>query len=298
MRSLTRTAVLPAALFLAASPALAAGDVTAAVDGQGVLLVVGGAGSEYIEVSGTGEKRVFVVTGLAGTTVNGASSERFEEVRGLHFQMNDGDDEVEVREGKVRRHLVAELGNGDDILRLRDLRVRGRTIVRCGEGRDLVNADAGCRFRRTVRVFGGEAGDTVRFVRSKFRRRLRIVTRGGNDKVTIGRCTLRSGARAQIVTGRGRDDVSLNDSGFNAATRIVTGKQHDFVRIDHSYFGEDVGVQLGPSFDEMRVVSSRFKDDVEFDGGHGDDDYLDLDRNKFEDRKEKRIRFRHFEHFD
>jgi hypothetical protein len=101
------------------SRCLLAGDVTAVLDGN-TLELVGDDESNQIVISAAldaeGEviAESYVVTGLDGTTINGAAEATFEDVTHVQADLGEGDDLVQMTNTVVQGNVEVETGAGLD----------------------------------------------------------------------------------------------------------------------------------------------------------------------------------------
>jgi hypothetical protein len=115
--------------------AQAAGNVEVREE-DGVLIITGDASANNIIVQEGG-----LVTGRAGTTVNGAVEGVIHDVV---IKMEGGDDFVRVDAGPgttVFRDLKIEMGTGDDIIEILGVRLTNETRIDTGDGNDLLFID-------------------------------------------------------------------------------------------------------------------------------------------------------------
>jgi len=171
-----------AAAAVCALSSLASAQVQASVSG-GVLTVLGSTGADAISVLAV--DGVVSVNGLSGTTVNGLPTVQFSGVTGaIVIALGDGDDNLQMTDGRILSDLHVDLGAGDDICFAQRNQVAGDFVVDAGSA--------------------AQWGD--------------LVALAGND--LIGNAVLRSlvvtgqfvtiGARGQVV---GEDLILLGGSG-------------------------------------------------------------------------------------
>jgi hypothetical protein len=160
---------------------LLAGNVTAAVDGNGVLQIVGDNKSNQINVNFDGAN--LIITGLNGTKVNGAASASIPPFipGGVNVDMGNGDDLVDWNETTIPPHgivilapVTIDTGNGDDTVNLKNWGFADAVKVSTGNGGDNVvvqNSD----FGSTVLISTGNGPDSVAF----------SGTNGGPGSITV-----------------------------------------------------------------------------------------------------------------
>ena len=118
------------ALGLSAS-ALAAGDVQITVDlTTNELRATGDGSGNEISIAEGSSLGTYTVTGLNGTTLNGAASDDFDGIRGFVINLAQGNDRVVMSPTLVRGNLRIILGEGADTVSLDGVRVHGRTAIR------------------------------------------------------------------------------------------------------------------------------------------------------------------------
>lgn len=240
-------------LLLGASPARAAGDVTAAFDpATGLLEVTGTSGDDDVTVASAGAADAFVVSGGSGTTVNGQPSETFAGVTKLTVRTGVGSDRIKLDRIRLRSKLSLHGGWGADTLILDGVTVGGNAKIHAGPGDDRVT------------VTGG----------SDFGRRLLVHTADGNDDISIFESRLDEGV--YVDSGRGHDDVDVEDSSFGYHVEIRTKAGNDEVDVDDCEFRRRLEIHMSNGRDDLTIDDTDVEGDLELDGGDGDDDELDF----------------------
>lgn len=248
-------AIVLAALAALVSPALAAGDVTAAVTGRR-LTVTGDASSNSVTFTPGGRTDAVTVTPTGGTTLNGAGAAvTFDGVRSITVTMGAGDDRVDFTNLKLRGDARVRMEDGNDSVYFTATAIRGRVAVRGGAGTDLVRTDSSATFYGSFRAAGEKGNDELQIVNAQFRERLRIDAGDDDDRVLLQGVTCTDTARVEVHGGPGLDLAELLSSSF----------------------GHDVFVDAGPDDDRVRLVTSRFSRNVSAFGGPGTGDALSLE---------------------
>ena len=198
-----------------------AGDVAVTVEGTG-LKIAGDALGNDVLVQQVAAQRIRV-TGLDGTTINGAGSQEFAFGGGLlDINLKKGDDRLVLNDFEGRfldvERLKIDLGKGSDVADIDDLIVRGTDLVTIELGKDDQNAEDVLRIDDTdiagsLKVFMGGGDDEVRMEDSVFRRDLEIRLAGGADEVRLGEAddTLAVMGTLLIEGAKGADTVALQD---------------------------------------------------------------------------------------
>ncbi len=244
-----RSFVLPTflALAFAAAPAGAAGGVTVVVV-DGKMTVTGDAADNDLEITSSALGS-FTVTGMNGTTVNGASSFDASNVRRISVRTGDGADRVVCRGFTLRRDLRVRLEAGNDELVLDNVEVRGVLGVRAGSGNDTVRAHSTSHFARGARIRGSSGAEDVALNSSSFAGPLFVSAGRDNDQMTIFDSSFGNTASVAVFGLSGDDRLSLVDSDFD----------------------DDVNVRMGRNDDTVLLDDNNFDDDVDIDGDAGDD---------------------------
>ena len=242
------------ALGLSAS-ALAAGDVQITVDlTTNELRATGDGSGNEISIAEGSSLGTYTVTGLNGTTVNGAASDDFDGIRGFVINLAQGNDRVVMSPTLVRGNLRIILGEGADTVSLDGVRVHGRTAIRGGPGSDRVVTDGNCVFRSFLFI-GASENDTVEVRNSAFLDRFRIDLGFGDDDLVMENCYYGDNARVEIEARQGDDDLDILDCTFD----------------------NDVFVDMGSDDDHVDLEDSNYNEDADISGGGGNDDDLDTD---------------------
>jgi len=267
--------LLPIVVAALASPAFAAGDVTAVVAGK-TLTLTGDDASNYVAITSGGATNAFTVTPVSGTTVNGsAAAATFLHVRNVVALMNGGDDRVDFTSVNVAGNARVRLDDGNDAVYFTGSFVRGRTIVRGGAGTDTIRADGGANFYGAVSVRGEAGNDELQFVNSQFRNRLHVEGNNDDDHVLFSGVVCSATARAEVYAGRGFDFCEIQSCQFAADVYFDGGPDDDRLRTAFSRFGRDIGAYGGPGLrDSISIeggnVFVRFQDYNGFEEGQPD----------------------------
>jgi hypothetical protein len=239
-------AIVAAALCAAAAPSLAASDVAVVPVGK-ELRITGGVDAASIQVLPGGTTGALTVTGVDGTTVNGAASATFQRVRSVLVLLGTGDDRVDVADVFLPGNLRIGVSGGADRVRLLGVAVGGRCVVRCGDGVDDVSTDTRCVFHRSFLVRGEAGNDGIVIGGGEFRDRLRLQAGPDDDRLLVQGATCTDLSRFETFGGRG----------------------HDLVELVSSTFLDDVRVAAAFGDDRVRIASCRFERDLSLDGGVG-----------------------------
>jgi hypothetical protein len=242
------------ALAALAASAFADNDVAGVVTGK-MLTLTGDAFSNYVTITPGGATDAFTVTGVNGTTVNGAAAATFLGVRSVTVAMGAGDDRVDLTSLKVRGNVKIRLDDGNDSVYFTATSIRGKTFVRCGAGTDTVRTDGGAIFYGSFSARGDAGNDELQVVNAQFRSRLHVEGGNDDDHVLVQSVVTKPGVRAEVFCGHGLDLVELL----------------------FSQFGDDVFVDAGPDNDRVRLAFSSFALQLSAFGGTGADDVLSVE---------------------
>ncbi len=230
----------------AVGPAHAAGTVTLTLVSD-MLSIVGDDASNAVTITGTGIDGEFVVTGDAGTLVDGTASVLVGGVQQLQIEPGDGADDVTLSQVAVPGKVKVLLGDGDDDLIISQCRLEGRLVVRGGRGSDVVIVEERTRVGRT-----------------------NIQTQQGTDTVVIDDTDM--DGNLTVSSGGGYDRIEVYDVRANGSAKLqlYAGNGEDTVRIVGTTVGGDTTVSLGSQDDLLVLADSLFYEDAHFDGNDGD----------------------------
>ena len=229
--------------------AVAAGDVSAAVNGKGSLDVIGDAVGNQIVVGRTGGLDEYVVSGLSGTTVNGLPQVVLVATGDVRISMRGGDDRVRV-DGLVPGNVSVRGGRGSDVLSL---------------GCPVVGGD--------VTMTGGPGDDVIDIQDTLLTQDLRIRTGSGSDLVAF--FFARVDGDTSIDTGPGADEVGAIESDFGGSVSVRTGPGDDSVAVVDAVVGGDLDVALGPASDTFDIGCTVVAGATHTNGGAGTDQLND-----------------------
>jgi len=205
--------------YRAAARKLLAGDVLVNVVG-GNLMIEGDADANKIMITSGAEAGAFVVTGLDGTSLDGAADPiTVTGVRNIRIDLGEGDDLAAVVGANVRGNLSIQTGVGDD-----------RVLVGTGEGAielaGLLPADASVSIRGALKVNTGSGLDHVAI--DDATASLLSVDAGEDDDVVslgstapLGDLSARLAVRHGVHVNLGDGDDELNIDQLNTRGAIL-----------------------------------------------------------------------------
>jgi hypothetical protein len=237
-------------VLLLPAAARAAGGVTATF-ADGFLDLSGDDAGNEIRIAPGTPADTLVVTGLEGTTVNGAAAVTASGVRRLRVITSAGDDRVEILRVDLPERLHVRLGGGRDLLLVETSRVRRRVRIVGSAGRDDVVLRAGSRFADRVIVTTGRDADAVTLTNASVGRGLRIDTGAARDSVVLQFSVVDDGAETLVQTGDGEDDVLLFGMEFEDDVVVDTGDDDDDLVVEDTDLHEDFRFDGGADFDEL-----------------------------------------------
>jgi hypothetical protein len=266
------------AVLLSLAPALAAeGNVTAFVDRNGVLVVIGDELDNRVVVGRTGIPDEFVVRGEVFTTVNG-TNEVVLGANDVKIFMRGGNDEARV-DGSVPGFVHVEGGSGNDRLSLGDPVVHGTALLDGGEGDDHLGME-GAEAKAGLRLIGGKGNDDVQLVFAVVEQELVIDLGEGDDLLDVSNFTARGSFR--FDGGAGSDDVLIQDSTVSSDTVLVLAAGNDDVVGQRNSFGGRFQVSLGLQDDALTLTQTTVAGRAAFYAASGTDTYTDLGDNDFQ----------------
>lgn len=191
-------------------PVVPPGGAVAVRVNRGVLSIRGDGSANAVTIVVGSAPGEFVVSGAAGTTVNGQAGPvtLAGVTRGLRAKLGAGDDRLSVTAPALPGDVSVDLGRGTDALALDGAAVGGNLAVRGGAGSKTLDFQRVRVAGRTALATGADA-DAVNFVDSTFVRRATIRTGGGDDAL---RGTAVFAAGRSINDGPGEDSVSIIDA--------------------------------------------------------------------------------------
>ena len=303
MKTTFRKTVLKtiAALSLAftGSQAFAAGNVTVTVVND-ELRVVGDGSANDIKIEQTLVNR-YRVSGLAGTKINGRSSDVFRVKKGVRVDLKGGNDTLRIQgEGpgilvdNIDGALNVDMGQGSDKVILTFLVIKGQTNLNMGDGPvDTVNVAAVVAKDSGFSVVTGNGKDEINLGLLAVDNGLNVFTQGNEDSVSLLNCSadfigLDTGNENdqveaiatdsfgdwEIVTGNGDDTVELENNSIASALNIATQDGDDQVSLT-GVDGTSLLTLMGDDDDNLALTDVTF-DDALVDG-ENDDNFLVLD---------------------
>lgn len=256
-----------------ASAAWALGNVTVSV-AKGKMSIVADDNPNVIQITPGIGPGAFVVTGLDGTAVNGASTTGVTDVRKVSIDMQGGQDRVELLAVDIEETVLAKLGTEQDAFLMQGGRVRGKLEVKGGKDGDDVTVRGDARVGGKLIIATGKKNDTITINNTSVGGGLRISSGSGSDTITVQFSTFDQNQEALIEAGDGADRVELIDVDFE----------------------DDFELALGNGDDSAAVQDCDFDGEIFADGDDGDDELALRGENSF-DLGERRI-VRGFEDFD
>jgi hypothetical protein len=257
------------------------GNVTAVVSGSN-LTVTGDAGDNGISVS-TNTAGDIVVTGVGGTTVNGAAEfTTFAAVASTlpgNLTVNGlgGRDLISVSDVTVTGRTLLYGGDDLDAIEVINTNVNGNLLVMEQAGDGFIDLSGGI-FAGVVQLLTGEGDNQVTVANADFRNVLQLTAGTGNDQITLHAVSVTSST--QINSGSGNDSIQLNDTNHlstlyitadagndtitgqgvavTATTYMNTGSGNDTVDFDGLHAKSVAILILGADHDAARFLNSRF----------------------------------------
>ncbi len=217
------------------------GDVAAATDAGGNLVVTGDAADNAIWIKqdaahGDHSTGTVWLWGEDGTTINGQA-----------YPMD-----APLGISGLQGNVSVSLGDGDDQLYVYGLQSDGGLAVDVGAGVNEVYVDRSS-IGGSVELLGGPDADKFYVDRTTVRGRLHAKTLGDADGVYVSLSQMRN---IRVYSGRGNDGVYLHDVDVKNSTRIRGGKGRlDYFGTDEEYDPTDAaaGANLA-GFEEFGIV--------------------------------------------
>jgi hypothetical protein len=264
------------ALALGGAPAAHAfGDVAVKVTDEGKLKLTGDTEGNAVDITPGAAAGDVVVTGLDGTTLNGAAAPlALGGVKRLSVDLAKGDDSLQVVGFTFDDKVAVKLGTGTNDIVLDGITVKKKAKVESGKGADTVTVRGGAKFDAKLEITTGGGPDDVRVSGATLRNDLVLRTAGGHDIVEVLSTFFHSDARLCVETMGGDDRLTLTDDDFE-------GK---------------VEIELGDGDDNLCVEDCDFDEAVEINGGGGDDEVDNQGGNSFD--LGESVRVKNFEDID
>lgn len=222
-----------------------AGNVLASVKG-GVLELLGDAEVNQISVV-FDAKHNATISALDDTTINGLDTPvSFQKVKGLTAFMREGDDVLDVSNGKLTKPVNIYMGADNDTLLMTDMSIAGKSTISLGDG-----------------------DDTADLLNVKWGERTQFLGGAGLDNVTMS--NVKGGERTTINLGDDDDTATITDSTFNERFQLLTGAGNDSLTMDNIKGGERTVINLGDGDDTAVITDSTFKERFQLLAGAGDD---------------------------
>lgn len=239
---------------------LLAGDVSVFIDANFALKIIGDDADNQVQIIG-GRFSSAQVIGLEGTTINGSASP-FQSTIGLRdllVQMNGGNDEIDLHDGRFSFIAKLQGGGGDDSITARNSNLHGLRIA-AGDGHDLVQIDNVFAVNSSsiqteagddvIAIYNHAAGgdivfragsgdDTLAVDRMGMYDILNLDMQSGNDQILIaGKTFIGDGSLVALGTGDDFLGVMPNLNGGQTQiqhdTVFSAGSDNDLVAVDSS----------------------------------------------------------------
>lgn len=277
--------------LLALAPRLsAAGNVTAFVDADGVLVVRGDELDNRVVVGRTGIPGEFVVRGEVFTTVNGMNEVVLiaDDVR---IFMRSGNDEARV-DGVVPGFVHVEGGPGNDRLSLGDPFVLGTALLDGGAGDDHLGME-GAVANAGLHMIGGSGTDDVQLAFAIVNESFVLELGAGDDFVIISNSDLNGSFVFEGAAGA--DEIVMLESSVSADTRLALAAGEDAVTSERNTFGGRLEIELGPQDDALTLTATTVAGPATFRAAGGTDTYTDPGDNDFQSGPPSLAGFEEFE---
>ena len=296
------TLVILAAVIAVFAPAdlVLGGNVRAFVDGAGNLRVNGDhdRNGNRIQISMSATRQLgptYLVRGGLGTTINNLPEVHLpvaEVERDLKIHMGYGPDQVKLNGVTVREELTIDSGNGDDDISLKAF-VYGNIRIHTRNGDDTVF------IHNTISGDLNEPSSSGDFAHHQA---LMVDTGSGNYDViwsiktsAIGSVTLRSHSKRSVVFAQNlnafghldvfgsahNDYVYLYDSYVASNVDILLRMQADLFIMDGLSVDGNLHMHMGMGDDFSHGYDIFVREEARFDGGHGDNDFIQLKASRF-----------------
>lgn len=284
----------------ATAGAAVANQVQVRIEGS-LLVIAGDTAANQIVVAQNAAGDV-VVTGQAGTLVNGAASARFPRValNAAEILMGSGNDVVTLRNLRIANDLFVNLGPGDDRLvapSAAPLAIGANATVEAAEGNDVVRIEAAavasdlkidgglgilnCTLSATVVGYGiqmvaDDANDIMTITNTIAGDVISVETKGGSDRVTMTNVDARLMGISTDANGLvGLDSVNLMRITTTEDLGIFTGPGNDVVLLMDVVVNKSLSVSVDEGNDRVAGTSVTVVYDGVFEGGAGTDRFED-----------------------
>lgn len=286
--------MLCSGLFVLVSAGAAmANDVQVAIEGS-LLTVFGDNLGNSVLVEETVDG--IVITGRAGTTVNGLPSVSFPGaiLNAAEIRMEGGNDTVTLSGLAIANDLYVSLGDGNDVLENSSSFMVGANLtIEAGAGTDRVSLSdamvfedvfvdgglgglqasiANSTLQKSLTIISDEVADTVSVSNTVIAEFLLIESKGGNDTVSVASV----GAFGLMVSSdAGADSVSLSGVTTMEDIGVFTGVGNDIVSLTSVGSGKAITVSVDAGNDSVTATSVTATNDAVFEGGAGRDTITD-----------------------
>jgi hypothetical protein len=258
---------------------LYAGNVTAVVDGQGILQITGDSQGNCVAIDAAANGDIWV----HGCNYDAANDEaNFAGTTSINGVPNGS---VVFAKSIVKGVKVSLLGGNDFFGSLQGgPHVKGPVEVWMGYGNDRVNMDFYTNIEGNLTINTESGDDKVLFSVATIQGTATANTGAGNDRIEAPNYSLFKKGLT-LNTSTGNDQVLMMYTQVKGKTKINTGDGSDTVCIHDALFENDVEILLGKAagflaFDVLDVEDSTFQDAFKADGQEGGD-IFDDDNNVF-----------------
>ncbi len=214
------------------------GNVRAYLSGTNDLIVIPDTEDNAFQIAPNGSGEI-VVTGLAGTTINGVADFNFS-VASAGLPLDDlqvlgtaGRDLINLQGFTVEGNAIIQAGDGVDAIDLFDVTVEGNLRVYENDGDGFVDLNGG-QFTGVAQIIAGEGDNTVTVKDAVFASVMSFTGGSGKDRFSLSGGSV--GASTQLNSGGGDDLIELIATDHNSTLYINTAAGNDTVR------GNDVDV--------------------------------------------------------
>lgn len=237
-------------------PPAASGNVTATLR-RSNLLINGDNGDNIFDVSQSGN--TVTVTGLFGTTINGAGSAQFNvNLADINVRLPDGHnrvhidgvtvsddiivkggdgiDEVYIVDSNIADDINVNLGDQADVFRVANVDV-DRIKAKTGNGRDSLGFNNNVNVATDFLVNTGKGLDTIVIEDVDVNDDVNIVTSDGPDRVFASSFDVAD--LLKVSLGKGNDTLWMRDS-RGGKTTLNTGSDNDQIGLHNSTFASRV----------------------------------------------------------
>lgn len=278
---------------LISSGAAMANNVQVAIEGS-LLTVFGDNLGNSVLVEETVDG--IVITGRAGTTVNGLPSVTFPGavLNAAEIRMEGGNDTVMLSGLAIANDLYVSLGEGNDVLENSSAFMVGANMtVEAGAGTDRVSPNNAMVFQdmfvdgglgglqasitnstleKSLTLISDEAADSVSVSNTAIAEFLLIESKGGNDTVSV---TAVNAFGLMVSSDAGADSVTLSGVSTMEDVGVFTGVGNDIVSMTSVGSGKAITVSVDGGNDSVTATSVTATYDAVFEGGAGRDTIID-----------------------